>query len=357
MFLLRTLAAILVFASAMPAMTTEQLDPMLSPVESAHPHEDVKRGPEPLAYASGYHLKKGKQPHIVRDISGSTISRPVPDPTTKPTASRNLPSGVGLAFTLIPRGTAVSGSIAHSTSTTTVTRTVSTTFTTVCTSSLTTTLPAASTATSTSASSDNSSNLSSSTFAPPDTTTVAPMSTTSSAVCSYSSGSVLPPVGSLGGQGVLGHVINNRLDTVYVHTSVGGKDNFAAFDDPCDSLGTYPITSGSTYDTAVRAIINGTGGVSLKLGKSAKMDPSNIYQVEYSQTVNPYGGKMTIWFDLSALNGDPFISCRRYMQVTNSTKACNLYNPPGSTAMNWDAGKGSTQAKCEVVGDVYFYLC
>ncbi|KAK4574114.1 hypothetical protein LTR86_001875 [Recurvomyces mirabilis] len=341
----------------MPAMTTGHPNSMLSLVESTRPHQNVKRDSEPLAYASGYHLKRGKPPHIVRGISGSTSSRSAPYPTVRSTASRALQGGVRSGFTLVPGGTAISGSIVHSASTTTITRTVSTTSTKTCTSSLTATLDAPSTATSRPTSSDTSPRTISSTSSLPDTTTVAPLSTVSSAASASSSAPVPPPVGSLGGQGILGHVINNCADTVYVHTSVGQNDNLAAFDDPPGSVDTYPIAPGSTYDTGVRAIINGTGGVCLKVGTTPKMDPSSIYQVEYSQTVNPFGGKMTIWFDMSALNGDPFISQSRYMQVTNSATACTLHNPPGSTAKDWSATNGSTQAMCEIVGDVYFHLC
>ncbi|KAK0333963.1 hypothetical protein LTR91_021868 [Friedmanniomyces endolithicus] len=161
------------------------------------------------------------------------------------------------------------------------------------------------------------------------------------------------------GTGINGHVINSCPYTIHVQTAIGnnpGYTNNEPVTDPADGS-TYTIAPGAWYTTQIQAAVNGGGGVSIKLSKDAVLNPTNTYQVEYSQAANK-DGRMAIWYDISRLNGDPFLNEKRYMQVDWDASVCpNLYSGPGSTGADWSAGDTNTQKECEEVGDVYFYLC
>ncbi|KAK5107263.1 hypothetical protein LTR62_001579 [Meristemomyces frigidus] len=158
------------------------------------------------------------------------------------------------------------------------------------------------------------------------------------------------------GSGIVGHIQNNCPNTMYAHTSIGanaGINNGNGGDDPSDPTATYAIAPGAVYTSAIQAVPNGRGGVSIKISTTPTINPGNVYQIEYCQYANS-DGNMAIWYDLSNVNGDPFIGSARYMQVNSNGKACNnIYNAPGSAASDWPA----VQGECEAVGDVYFYLC
>ncbi|KAK3673573.1 hypothetical protein LTR78_006477 [Recurvomyces mirabilis] len=163
-----------------------------------------------------------------------------------------------------------------------------------------------------------------------------------------------PPTNQVSfGTGIFGHVQNNCPTTVYIHTSIGANNGGPGGDDPADPVATYPIAPGTTYSTSIPAVINGAGGVSIKIGPDSTMNPGNIYQIEYTQFANS-DGNMATWYVLSSVNGDPFVGSARYMQVTSNSGACsNIYNAPGSAVGDWP----NVQGECEAAGDLYFYLC
>jgi len=161
------------------------------------------------------------------------------------------------------------------------------------------------------------------------------------------------------GTGINGHVINSCSYAIHVQTAIGnnpGYTNNNPVTDPADGS-TYIIAPGAWYTTLLQTAINGVGGVSIKLSKDAMLNPANTYQVEYSQAANK-NGNMAVWYDISGLNGDPFLDEKRYMQVNWDANVCpNLYSGPGSSGADWSSGNTNTQKECEDVGDVYFYLC
>ncbi|KAK1052499.1 hypothetical protein LTR12_015696 [Friedmanniomyces endolithicus] len=161
------------------------------------------------------------------------------------------------------------------------------------------------------------------------------------------------------GTGIVGHVINSCPYTIHVQTAIGNNTGYTNNDpvtDPANG-GTYTIAPGAWYTTLIQTAVNGGGGVSIKLSKDAVLNPANTYQVEYSQAANK-DGRMAIWYDISGLNGDPFLDEERYVQVNWDASVCpNLYSGPGPTGADWSSGNTNTQKESENVGDVYFYLC
>ncbi|KAK3117324.1 hypothetical protein LTR53_001441 [Teratosphaeriaceae sp. CCFEE 6253] len=155
------------------------------------------------------------------------------------------------------------------------------------------------------------------------------------------------------GSGIHGHVINKCHHTIYVQTAIGYTENVTngASDPP--GTDTYPIPRGTTYTTTILPVINGDGGVSIKLGNTAVLNPDNSYEIEYAQHTNP-NCNMAIWYDVSAIKGNPFWNTKRYTQVTTNPGSCKtIYNPPGSNAADYPAN----QNECEVIGDIFSYLC
>lgn len=158
--------------------------------------------------------------------------------------------------------------------------------------------------------------------------------------------------------GILGHIHNGCSSTVYVQTAIGANcNNCGGYSDPAYT-DTYAIAPGTTHTTTIRANINGGGGISVKLGKNAVIDPDNVYEIEYSEAANG-NGNMAINYDLSSIKGNPFWDVARFMQIGNGNGCATIYNAPGSNAVDWTKldGAASNQHECENVGDVYFYLC
>ncbi|EMC92177.1 hypothetical protein BAUCODRAFT_280813 [Baudoinia panamericana UAMH 10762] len=164
--------------------------------------------------------------------------------------------------------------------------------------------------------------------------------------------------GICGGNGVFGHVQNNCAYPVYVHTSLGSNSQCPnGLDDPANPVGTYTIAPGSVYSTSIQAVIQGGGGVSMKLSTVPTIDPNNVLQVEWAQAANAQG-VMQVWYDLSHLNGNPFISVPRFLQITGNANACQtLWDPAWNEQADCESSVCARQYSCSAVGDAYFYLC
>jgi hypothetical protein len=94
---------------------------------------------------------------------------------------------------------------------------------------------------------------------------------------------------------------------------------------------------------------DGNGGVTLKLAKTpAKNGNFPVFQAEWS--ISSSTG--TLWYDLSAVDGDPVSDVERHMQVGPDGTCEVLNSGPGNTEAEWPY-----QPVCSSGLDVYIWLC
>jgi hypothetical protein len=160
------------------------------------------------------------------------------------------------------------------------------------------------------------------------------------------------------GTGPFAHVINKCGFPIYAHTSIGANagvtgDEHGA-DSPSDANAMIRVSAnGGTYQSGFQAVVNGGGGVSVKLGMASDaVAQGNIYQIEYAEQAKS-AGQEELYYDLSHVNGDPFIGYARFLQISTDASACqNIYNAPNSNSADWPNAPG-----CTDIQDLYFYLC
>jgi len=86
-------------------------------------------------------------------------------------------------------------------------------------------------------------------------------------------------------------------------------------------------------------------GQTIKLANNTNLQEP--YQIEWSTDLNGI-----IWYDLSAVDGNPFLGYRRFMQVASGNESCHsLLCLPGETACEWPAMHDCLD------GDIAFTLC